>query len=421
MDTTSTDFNGTKTMFSKYAMPEGMLEIPRDLLDLRPDAEIDQDILNPPPVRDDKNIWFYWHQGFTKMHPYTQRNVRAYFRRLVPLGWVIRVVDRIPESPLNIDQFLQVNDAKIFPKAYIDGSLTGTYAIQHCSDLVRFPLLLKYGGVYTDVGFLQIGDLDRLWKETIDNPRSPYEVMSYNGGNDDEYCLMNYFLAAKRNNPLFERCHRLFLALWNADGGQLETTGMHKSPLLHGVPLMGGEFGYEDNGRTYSPKETSEILTDYIIQGQATRMVMSMEDPDDAWDGPRYTVEHVFAIEYMEGSQLINEMTSWDGNEAFRLMSLSLPSIGQTETPDQSTARHIVEQCLSRSFGFKLATGLILKVLGETLSSNWRRHAGSDDIEGTYAHWLRYGMLYWTQKDLPMPITYKHIKPLRIGPLTGTN
>jgi len=51
------------------------------------------------------------------------------------------------------------------------------------SGLVRWPLLLKYGGVYADVGMIQIGDLDRLWCETVGDPASPpsrFEVLSYN-------------------------------------------------------------------------------------------------------------------------------------------------------------------------------------------------------------------------------------------------
>jgi hypothetical protein len=116
-------------------------------------------------------------------------------------------------------------------------------------------------------------------------------------------------------------------------------------------------------------------------------------------------------------SQLINEYTRWNGPRAFELMSLPLPKDGEEESVDQKHAREIVEACLQKSFGFKLAHGLILRVLGETLGSLWRKHEGSDNVPGTYAHWLRYGMIYWTQDRLPDALEFKEIEPFKKGPL----
>lgn len=403
----------------KYPVPAGLHAIPPALLDLHSDAEVDLELLNPPPIHNDKNIWFFWHTGYTNMYPYTQRNIRAWHRRFRKVGWTIRVLDRLPNSPLNIAKFFDLSDPTIFPQAFRDGVIGGDYAPQHTSDLVRWPLLLKYGGVYADVGLMQIGDLDRLWNETIGNPESPFELLSYNMGGVETRSLTNYFLASKRGNPLFERCQRLFLALWAADGGKQSTEGMHASPLLKGVPLLGGEsdFSFEENGRKYDRYEASRMLTDYIIQGQVMTMVMGLVDKEDGWDGPSYVAEHVYAIEYMEGSQLINDFTAWDGQRAFELMSLSMPGKGEEESHDQKLAREIVEGCLSRSFGFKLAHGLILKVMGDTLGSLWRRHDGSDNILGTYANWLRHGMIYWNQDRLPPRLVFGVADPIKSGPL----
>lgn len=393
----------------RYPIPKGVHETPMSNLDLRPDHEIDADLLNSPPpsVSHEKNIWFFWHSGYTTMHPYTKRNVRAWHRRLSPQGWVIRVVDRVPGSPGNIANFLNVNDPEIFPRAFSEGTLTGTYALQHTSDLTRWPLLLKYGGVYADVGLMQIGDLDRLWNETIAKPDSQWEVLSYNSGGPEEYDITNYFLCARKNNSLFRRCHKLLLALWGEDGGKTSTVGMHSSPLLRGLSLLGEDLSKED----------SLGLTDYIIQGQAARMTMGTVDEEDGWDGPGYVAKHVYAMEFMVGSQLINDMTAWNGQRAFDLMSLELPGKGEQEGEDQKLAREIVEACLSRSFGFKLAHGIILKVLGDTLGSLWRKYEGSDDVPGTYAHWLRYGMVYWSQDELPLPLVFRKISSYKRGPL----
>lgn len=387
-----------------YPIPEGVHAIPEELLDLRPDAEIDHDLLQTRPVVGEKNIWFFWHQGFTHMHPYTQRNVRAWHRRFSKLGWTVRVVDYREGSPHHISKYLDVTDPALFPRAFREGTITGAHGLQHTSDLVRWPLLLRYGGVYADVGFLQIGDLDRLWNETIGDAAGPWEVLSYSsGGEKGPTELTNYFLGARPDNPLFRRCHRLLLALWAEDGGKTSTDGMHASGLLRGVPLMGATgMSFEEGGRTYGPDEVSRLLSDYIVQGQAMTMVMGLADEaDDGWDGPRYVAEHVWAADYMEGSQLVNVFTSWSGPEAFRLLSLPLPRESEGETADQARARDIVEGCLRRSFGFKLAHGLILRVLGPTLGSLWRAHDGADVVPGTYAHWLRHALVHWTQDALP--------------------
>lgn len=131
------------------------------------------------------------------MHPYTKRNVRGCRRRFSRQGWTIRVIDCQIESEVNISNYLDVSDPNFFPQAFSNGTISGEYALQHTSDLVRFPLLLKYGGIYADVGLIQIGDLNRLWHETVANPVSPFEVASYNCEGVGQ---TNYFLMARPNN-----------------------------------------------------------------------------------------------------------------------------------------------------------------------------------------------------------------------------
>ncbi|KAK3902450.1 hypothetical protein C8A05DRAFT_33862 [Staphylotrichum tortipilum] len=405
-----------------YPLLTGVHAIPPALLDLRPSATIDAHLLHPPPVTtgSPKNIWFFWHSGYAHMHPYTQRTVRAWHRRFSKQGWTVRVLDRHPGSPGNIAHFLDVHDATLFPRAFRENTLTGAYARQHTSDLVRWPLLLRYGGVYADVGMMQIGDLDALWNCTVGDADSPFEVLSYSPGGEKLYSLTNYFLAAMPGNALFERCHRLLLTLWAAEGGKTSTDGMHASPLLKGVPLMGGEHTIiEADGTFIGKEETSRLLTDYIIQGQVASAVMGLVDEQDGWDGPAYCVEHVYALNFMVGSQYINELTAWDGQKAFDLMSLPVPKEGEKESDDQRGAREIVEGCLTRSFGFKLAHGLILRVNKVTLGSLWRDNPGSDVVPGTYAAWLRHGIEHWTQDAVPERLELSLIPPSRIGRLLG--
>ena len=165
--------------------------------------------------------------------------------------------------------FLNISDLGTFPHAFIGGTIGSDYAPQHTSDLIRFPLLLKYGGVYTDVGMIEISDWDHLWSEMLGNPASWFKVLSYNIGGIEGRGLTNYFLAAGRNNLLFSWCHQLFLELWAVDSSKTSTEGMHSSPLLRGVLLMGGSFTIEEGETKIGPEEVSRMLTDYVIQAQA--------------------------------------------------------------------------------------------------------------------------------------------------------
>jgi hypothetical protein len=144
---------------------------------------------------------------------------------------------------------------------------------------------------------------------------------------------------------------------------------------------------------------------------------MGLVDEGDGWDGPKYVSNKVYLMEHMEYSQLINSYTNSDGHRAFELMSLRLPKEWEIESEDQKLARTIVEACLQKSFGFKLAHGMILKLTGETLGSFWRANDGCDIMPWTYAHWLRYGITYWTQNGLPPPLDFQAILPNKTGSL----
>ena len=390
-----------------YPLPPGMHVIPDHLVDSRPDFEVDDGLLHFNPVSDEKNIWFFWDTGYEQMHPCAKRTVRAWHRRFFKQGWKIRVTDRLPGSPLNIAHLLDVDDPDVFPRAFAEGTLSGTYAPQHTSDLVRWPLLLKYGGVYADVGLIQIGDLDRLWNMTVGDPTSRFQVLSYNAGSSETRFLTNYFLASGRANSFFARCHRLLLELWAAEGGKNSTDGLHSSPLLRGVPLIGAALA----------EDVQKSLSDYNVQGQVMSMVMGLVDEEDGWNGPEYVADHVYAIDFLVGSSLYNEMTAQNGLKQFELMSLPLPKDDEVESADQKLARGIVEACLQRSFGFKLAHGLTVKVIGDTLGSLWRKHEGSDNIRGTHAHWLRHATMYWNQDHVPPALDFKAIEPFKRGRL----
>lgn len=182
----------------------------------------------------EKNVWFSWDKGYACVHPYAKRNIRAYHRRLSPLGWTVRVVD-LSDGPTGISKFLETTDSKFFPPAFHEGRIDGIHRGQTVSDLVRFPLLLTYGGIYADVTTMMIGDLKKLYSSTIFDPTSRYEIIVFNGGNDDApCCIFNFFMAARPGNPYLQRVLDLYLTLWASDGGHTNIDGMDKNPLVKG-------------------------------------------------------------------------------------------------------------------------------------------------------------------------------------------
>jgi hypothetical protein len=398
-----------------YLIPDGCYAVPHESLDLRPDAEIDSELQSMRPIVSEKNVWLFWHAGYSALHPYTKRNVRTWHRRFSKKGWTVRVVSTQAGDALNIANLLDIKDRNLFPNAFVDGTIGGKYAAQHTSDLVRWPLLLSYGGIYADVGMIQIGDIDRLWNETVGDRSSGYEVLSYRGPQQHGRNLTNYFFACKQGNPLFTRCHRLLLKLWE---GRTDTVGLHAHPLLKGIPMQGGTFEIKEEGKpTIGKEEASKMLTDYIIQGQVVTMVMGLVDEAEEWNGPEYVKNHVYGIDFMSGSQLINELTGWNGRAQFELMSRKMPEQGAKEDDQQKEAREIIQKVLQKSWGFKLAHGMILAVYKETLGSLWRDHEGSDVAPGTYAAWFRHATLHWDQNAVPSKVDFPLVEAWKKGPL----
>ena len=100
---------------------------------------------------------------------------------------------------------------------------------------------------------------------------------------------------------------------------------------------------------------------------------MGLDDDEDGWNGSECVSNHVYAIDLLVGSTFINEMTAYNEQKVFDLMSLSLPKEDVVESEEQEVIE-IVEACLRRSFGFKLAHGLILRVFEEsTMRTHWGR------------------------------------------------
>ena len=90
------------------------------------------------------------------------------------------MIDLRPGSPLSTVNYSNLHNRDLFPIAFSEGTIGGTYGPQHTLDMVGWPLF-KYRGFYADVGIMQIGDIDRLWNATIGDPKSPYDIHTRKG------------------------------------------------------------------------------------------------------------------------------------------------------------------------------------------------------------------------------------------------
>lgn len=109
--------------------------------------------------------------------------------------------------------------------------MDGLFVGPHQGDLVRLPLLWKYGGAWMDVGTLLFRHLDEIWWNRIIDPASPCEL----GGfavefREKYYTMLNGFLVCQSGNPFIKRWHDIYLSLWGPD--TTNANGFHKHPLL---------------------------------------------------------------------------------------------------------------------------------------------------------------------------------------------
>jgi hypothetical protein len=350
------------------------------------------------PVAGSKSIFAFWHSGIGRLPPYLLRNVINWYRRFSPLGWTVYVLDSVPGSPLNVSRYIDTSDPFVVPEAYSKATLGGQYAAQHTSDLIRYPLLLKYGGVYLDVGILQFGDLDWLWTKHISNPESPYDFSGFTMGDAPDISVVNFALMSGPNNPLIQRAHSILLKIWK---GKNSTMGMHKHPLVNHVPLLRVPLEVVVEDEVHGKMVINdEAMTDYAIQIQCMGAAQRWLDEDDGWDGPKYTREKCWLFNMIDHSYVHEQMTKWSGQRSFELLSLKIPNPGEEETEDQSLARKIVETAVAESWCLKLGHGFSAKLFGgDTLGMLWRKHDGKDCGDGTYAGWIRWAEVNCKQNE----------------------
>jgi hypothetical protein len=370
-----------------------------------------------PPNLGSKSIFAFWHSGVHTLPPYLLRNVINWHRRFSPLGWTVYVLDTVPGSALNVSNFIDTSSQSVVPEAFTNGTLNGTYAAQHTSDLIRYPLLLKYGGIYLDVGILQFGDLDWLWTEHISNPASPYDFAGFTMGSPPEgISIVNFALMCGRDNELVLRAHHILLEVWK---GNNNTTGAHQHPFVKHVPLMHVpqevEVDDESQGRMVI---NDAVMTDYAIQIQCMGSAQRWIDEAGGWDGPKYVRENCWLYSMMDGAFAHEQVTNWSGQRQWELLKLKLSQSGAEKTEDQAFAGKMVENTIANSWCLKLGHGFSAKLFGaDTLGMLWRRNDESDCEEKTYAGWLRWAEVHYKQDKPPKPLIVPVYAPTMNGKL----
>ncbi|KAH7359930.1 hypothetical protein BKA66DRAFT_471944 [Pyrenochaeta sp. MPI-SDFR-AT-0127] len=380
--------------------------------------KIPESLENPnPPTVGSKSIFAFWHSGLHSLPPYLLRNVLNWHRRFSSTGWTIYVLNTIDGSRLNVSNFIDTASSENVPEAFQKHTLNGTYAAQHTSDLIRYPLLLKYGGVYLDVGILQFGDIDWLWTNHIVNPDSQFDFAGFTMGDPPAgISIVNFAFMCGPGNPLVRRAHHILLKLWE---GKKNTTGMHQHPLVNHLELMHvpQEVAVDDEGQDKMVINDA-VMTDYAIQIQCMAAAQRWFDVEAAWDGPKYTRERCWLYSMMDGAFAHEQVTSWSGQRQYDLLRQKIPVDEAIESDDQVFARKMIQNSIANSWCLKLGHGFSAKLFGaDTLGMLWRKNDGSDCEEGTYAGWLRWAEVHCKQDNVPKPLDIPVFEPTMRGRL----
>lgn len=386
------------TTFStvKVGLPPGLRLIDPHKLDLRSDEEIAAWLQKPHPITSDKNVWAYWHQGYAQMPPWVQRNVMNWVRRLGP-DWTVHLLDKVPGSSTNVARYVE---SSYFPAAFNNDVMDGPNVGPHSGDLVRLPLIWKYGGVWIDVGTFLFRNIDDICWRQIEDPGTPYEVAGFviemRPGVD---CMLNGFIAAKRGNPFIKRWHDIYLALWE---GVTNAQGFHKHPLLRHLPLLCPPV---DRLNCPSLNMMMEAFSDYLAAFMCFERLRKLIDPRDGFNGPEYYSNHMLLFPALQETYYFQQQTNWSGTRQFELLTAKRTGEGVVRDEKWQAAENFVTDALANTSTMKLSHGPA-GALDSFLADLWdsQEHQEKDNVEDTFAAYLRYGSVHFDQTREMVPV-----------------
>ena len=374
-----------------------LVKIPSSRVDARSDEEIISTLLQHQPITSEKNAWTFWDTGFWEMRPYVRRNIIGWVRRLGP-DWTVRVLDNVERSPLNVSTFVEATG---FHEAFNNRTMTGPYVGAHSGDVVRLPLIYRYGGVWMDAGTFLFRHIDDICWKALEDSSTPYEIAGISPGTEPgNDVIMNGFIAAKKGNGFIKRWHDVYLEIWK---GRTDCIGSQNHPLLRQVKkvevpkAMQIEFGIDNS-----------LMNDYVAHALAFKRIRMLEDPTDGFNGPKYWTNHAFVLSPYE-TFLAQVLTGFDGQRQFDLLSLQRESV---ELSDRDpAAENLVQELLSHAATLKLSHGLKNNKLVH-LSKLWDlpENADADIKPGSFAAYLRWGSIHLEQTRSLEPL------PVKCGP-----
>ncbi|KAI2464667.1 capsular polysaccharide synthesis protein-domain-containing protein [Annulohypoxylon bovei var. microspora] len=393
---------GTTSMDTSNAgVPPGLKLIPTERLDARTDEEIAVWLQTRHPVTSDKNVWAFWHTGYTHMPPWVQRNIINWVRRLGP-DWTVHLLDRVDGSATNINHFV---DSSFFPECFNNNTMDGPTVGQHSGDIVRLPLLWLYGGVWIDAGSFLFRHVDDICWNKIEDPDSPYEmagvVIEMRPGVE---VMLNGFIATKRGNPFIKRWLEIFKKLWE---GATNVQGFHKHPLLRHLPMLcppTDKLNLPPQGLNV----VMEQFTDYMSQIMTFERLRKLIDPSDGFNGPEYYSNKIFLCSALQEIFYFQLLTEWSGTKQFNLLSTKRKGEGVIKDENWHAAEKFVHDALANTATMKLSHGPP-GALDSFLADLWdsEEHHDKDNEDGTFAAYLRYGSVHFDQT--------REITPIKMG------
>ncbi|KAK3306126.1 uncharacterized protein B0T15DRAFT_534446 [Chaetomium strumarium] len=394
----------------QHDLPEGTRLRPSSAQDPRTDSEIIAALTSPPrEVTSQKNIWAFWDKGFSQLHGWQQRNIIGWVRKLGPTGWTVRVLDNVRGSPANVFHYLDYNNDNSttlpVPEAVVangsGGSNLGPHSGQHMSDLVRLPLLHRYGGIYLDVGVMLLGDIDKSLWQPIADASTAYRI----GGFAHQHranswgSMQNFCIAAQAGEELLARWQRIMVAAWSGHSNSNSSSeGLSRHPVFDGVPSA-------INPRvlmTIQPGSEQRLL-DYWVNLLAWEKLKVTIDSTSAFNGPEYVRKHVLLLDPMQEAFAAEVRTRLNTARLFALLTcprdINKPvdvvggGVGGGVDPElHAEAKALVEYLLSSSTLLKLYHGHGY-MLAPPLATFWEA-PGNEDADarpGTFGELLRYG------------------------------
>jgi hypothetical protein len=382
--------------------PAGLRLIASDKLDTRSDEKIAAWLQQRHPVTSEKNVWAFWNKGYSKMPPWVQRNVINWVRRLGP-DWTVHLLDLVADSETNVYHYL---DKSVFPDAFNDNTMDGPHVGAHQGDIVRLPLLWKYGGVWMDVGTFLFRHIDDICWKLIEDPSSPYEMAGFTIELRPDFdSMLNGFIAAKRDNPFIKRWLDIYLGLWK---GATNSQDFHKHPLLRHLPLLCPAV---DKMNCPDLNVMMENFSDYLSQTMCYERLRKLVDPQDGFNGPEYFSKHMFLTPALQETFYFQQVTGWSGTRQFELLTSKRTGEGVLRDEKWQAAEDFVHSALANTSTMKLSHGPA-GALESFLADLWdsEEHAGTDNVEGTFAAYLRYGSVHFDQTRDLIPIKYELTK-----------